>query len=458
VTPDDAQFLYLQSVSWPMPVASANGRWLSDPVWDAPPMSTLPRWQFRFHDPSSLECFAWRARASQYTLDWADLFRFDLNRSGQPSAGEMRGFHLVFRLRVQRGGTMAFFDTDGCIIRRNHEIVHEDREAHPLRNHELPVEYGDHLEVAQWQSGGPWTWGARWEAGRAAPDDMLVSLLAPYGRRVEDALARPNGPPLKIYTNGTDPVRCALGIYSMALNGYRPAGIQVFGEHQWNQSSRRVLTTLLPFADIVDTGRVERTLDALNPCLVPLARSSWGAMKICIGLFVPPYEYCFLDDDIFVLDRIDDALRLHEDHTLVYAVDMDRGRRHRAIWCPEDAERPLLGEVSTGFYLIRNNTDLKRQSDRLLKTRPGEGGHPAWMWEQGFFAWEFGETKTAMLPTQRYFCPVFDGLPGGLLGYDWSRNPCGFTFVHFGGPKPKPGDDHAGGLVHEILGRHRAKA
>jgi hypothetical protein len=59
------------------------------------------------------------------------------------------------------------------------------------------------------------------------------------------------------------------------------------------------------------------------------------------------------------------------------------------------------------------------------------------------------------LPTQRYFVPFFDGLPGGLQGYDWRTNPCEFACVHFGGPAPKPGDLEAGSLFHEILGRHR---
>jgi hypothetical protein len=239
----------------------------------------------------------------------------------------------------------------------------------------------------------------------------------------------------------------------MVLNGYRPDGIQVFGENQWNDRARQVFNALLPFADIVATERVERALEALNAGLIPLARMSWGLMKICIGLFVPPYEYCFLDDDIFVLDRIDDALRLHQEHTLVYAADADYEARYRAAWCPSEPDQPVLGRINTGFYLMRNAGDRLRQSERLVQTP--RNGHPIWAWEQGFFACEFGAEPTAMLPTQRYFYPLFDGLPGGLLGYDWFGNPCGFAMVHFGGPKPKPGDDHASGLVHAILARHR---
>jgi hypothetical protein len=447
VTTDDAQFMYLLSVCWPQPVDSRDGRWTSAPAWDAPVMTRAPEWQFRSFE-----------RAAHFALDWSEWFRSDLNRSGQPTAGEMRGFHLVFRLRVMRGGKLAFYDTDGCIIRRNGEIVHEDREAHALQRHELLVEYGDLLEVAQWSSGGPWSWGGRWEKPPAPPDEMLLNVMAPYRRCIEEAMARPNGPTLKVYTHGADPVRCALSTYSMVLNGYRPAGIQIFGDYQWSAHSREMLTALLPFADIVDSARVDRALEALNPRLVPLARSTWAAMKICIGLFVPPYDYVLLDDDIFVLDRIDDALQWHEEHALVYAVDLDYSRRYRDIWCAGDPSRPLLGTINTGFYLIRNSAvDRLRQSERLLATPLPLERHPAWMWEQGFFAWEFAPQSTMMLPTQRYFYPVHDGLPGGLQGYDWANNPCGFAWVHFGGPKPKPGDDHAGGLVHAILGRHRTR-
>jgi hypothetical protein len=441
----DRHCVHLLSASWPVPIALENGRWISEPAWDAPAMPTLPPWQFRM-----LDC------GSYYVLDWTDLFRSDLNRTGQPSPGEMRGFHIVFRLRVQRGGRLAFSSTDGCIIRLNGEIVHEDRERRPLARHEIGVNYGDVLDVAHWHTNGPWTWGARWEPGTESLERMLLRVMAPYRCRVEQALTRPNGPALKMFAAGQAPVRCALGIYSMVLNGYRPASIHLFGEHQWTQPVRTILTDLLPFVDIVPTTRVEQALDALSPALAPLAHKAWGAMKICIGLFVPPYEYCFLDDDIVVLDRIDDALRLHEAHTLVCPQDADYGRQYREIWSPEDSASPVLGNINTGFYLMRDTGDRERRSERLLRTPLN--GRPIWMWEQGFFASEFGPPHGVLLPTQRYFYPLFDGLPGGLLGYDWRRNPCEFAWVHFGGPKPKPGDDHVGGLIHDILGRHRAAA
>jgi hypothetical protein len=431
------------SVSWPIPIELDDQRWISEPAWDAPTMPTLPPWQFRMQDGDSY-----------FDLDWTDLFRSDLSLSGRPSPGEMRGFHVVFRLRVEKGGRLAFHHTDGCIIRRNGTIVHDVRERTQPTRHELAVNYGDHLEVAHAQVSGAWIWGARWEPGTASVDHMLLEVMEPYRRKVEEALTRPNGPALKIYTTGIEPFRCALGIYSLILNGYRPAGIHVFGDHQWKDRSRRVLDLLLPFADIVPLARVEQTLAAVNPRLVPLAQSCWAAMKICIGLFNPPFEYCFLDDDIFVLDRLDDALRLHEEHTLVCAQDADYSARYREIWGTDDPGMPVQGRVNTGFYLMRNTADPAALSERLLRV-PSDG-HPIWTWEQGFFACEYGLRHAALLPTQRYFYPVFDGFPGGLLGYDWRRNPCGFAMVHFGGPTPKPGDKDAGALVHDILGRHCA--
>ena len=67
------------------------------------------------------------------------------------------------------------------------------------------------------------------------------------------------------------------------------------------------------------------------------------------------------------------------------------------------------------------------------------------------FAALFAGDRTLELSTQRYFYPLFDGLPGGILGYDYARNPCGFASVHFGGLVEKPGDTVALFLAPEIL-------
>ncbi len=61
------------------------------------------------------------------------------------------------------------------------------------------------------------------------------------------------------------------------------------------------------------------------------------------------------------------------------------------------------------------------------------------------------------LPSQRYFYPAFDGLPGGLLGYDYAGNPCGFVTIHFGAHFQKPSDSESLLLANQILGRHLAR-
>jgi len=78
---------------------------------------------------------------------------------------------------------------------------------------------------------------------------------------------------------------------------------------------------------------------------------------------------------------------------------------------------------------------------------------PAWQWEQGFIATQFADEAVCELPTQRYFYPYFDGLPGGMLGYDYARNPCGFASIHFGCLIEKPSDCMAQLLAPAILGR-----
>jgi hypothetical protein len=442
VIPNHEQWLQVLSVSWPRPAAIQDDRWIGTPDWDTPLMPWLPSWRFEALD--GVGCHA---------LDWSDGFRMDLNRYGQPNAAEMRGFYVVFRLRVQHSGRLVFFASDGCIIRRNGEVVHEDRRRHGVDRHELGVGIGDRLEIAQWQSSGRWIWAARWEPSPVTGDQLACAEA--HRHRVEDALTRPNGPMLKVFTDAADPLRCVLSIYSLVLNGYRPAGIQIFGEQQWPERSAHVMRTLLPFADIVSLSRLERTLDALNPGLVPLTKRLWGAMKLCIGLFFPPYTYCYMDDDIIVLDRMDDALQLLDRHTLVSASDNEPVFRYTALQYPvrpEWPERPVPRNLSTGFYLIKNDGDLVAQSERAVNT-PTDN-HQSWIWEQGFFAWEFARASTAVLPHQRYFVPLFDGLPGGIHGYDWYGNPCQFAWVHFGAMfEAKPGDDEAALWFQDVLRR-----
>ena len=433
--------LRLISCSWPRPVAARARRWISDPEWNAPAMASVPACHIRTIDGQPT-----------FAIDWRKCFAEGIASPEWHLAGEMKEFHVVFRLRAERSGTLVFHDDDGCIIRRNGVIVHEDREVHPMRRHELPVRAGDTLEVAQWQFHGDWIWAGRIESRQRSIDDD-IDLLAAFRDDVLRALERPNGPVLKTYFSASHPLRAALAVHSLILNGYRPKAVQVYGDYQWDADRRRTIERLLPFAEIVPTSEVIESVGELNPLVVQIARSVWSAMKICIGLFHPPYEYCFVDDDVFVLDRMDDALALFGGHDLVYQADWDHGGNYLRIWRPSSTAPLATGNINTGLYFVRNNRDRSAQALRLAGNPPD--GQPAWLWEQGFMATEFADAASAALPTQRYFYPIFDGLPGGILGYDWAANPCGFTTTHFGGLRQKPGDDDARALAASILGRRR---
>ncbi|HKV11215.1 MAG TPA: hypothetical protein VJ725_23945 [Thermoanaerobaculia bacterium] len=384
-------------------------------------------------------------------VDWRDLFARPIQVHVGHRTGEMKEFHVVFRLRAERSGTLVFFDDDGCIIRRNGEVVHEDRDAHPLQRHEIEVSAGDRLEIAQWQLNGDWQWAGRIEP---APPSLRrdVELFAPYRPLVEEAFRSPNGPPLKTYFAAAQPVCTALAIHSLILNGYRPERVLVFGDSQWDAERRRAVEALLPFAEVVPTEAVLETAQALDPGLPAIARSCWAAMKLCVGLLHPPLDYCFLDDDVFILDRMDEAIRRFEDHDLVYAPDCNHGESYRRIWKFADDVLPT-GDINTGIVFVRNRHDRAGQGKALVENPPH--AHPAWLWEQGFVATDFAHDRTCSLPTSEYFYPIFDGLPGGLSEYDWAANPCGFVTVHFGGLQRKPSDEDCRALFHDILGRHR---
>jgi hypothetical protein len=432
----------LISCSWPRPIEHADARWTSEPDWGAPAMPIRPplTWQSIHGEPC-------------WTIDWRQLCRGGLAPWDPHFGGEMRGFHIVFRLEVNRTGRLVFWDDDGCIIRRNGEIVHHDPYAHWLTRHEIEVSAGDHLEVAHWQLNGEWLWGARiasFEDARAEAPGILWR----YREAAEQCLHQPNGPPLKMYSHASAPVRTIVSIYSMVLNGYVPSQVLLFGEHQWSEETRQLFSSLLPFAEIVPTEQVVRYISAYGgPKLAEMAYAYWWVMKALVSLLYPPDEFCSMDDDVFILDHTGDALADFQSHDLIFAPDMDHTDEYLATWEPVlecSAPLPTAG-FNAGLYWIRNGHDPNMVADFALQVRPEAKSEYAW--EQGFIATLYAARSTRQLSTQRYFYPLFDGLPGGPLGYDYANNPCGFASVHFGGLREKPSDIAALLLAPEILGR-----
>jgi hypothetical protein len=423
--------------SWPRPVAH-DGRWHSAPEWDAPRMPFLPQ-------P------AWESIQGEicWAIDWCELFRRGVGVWDPSVTGEMRGFHVVFRVKIAASGPLIFWDDDGSIIRRRGVVIHEDVSAHPPRRSTVEVEAGDVLEVAHWQWMGEWIWAARFET-----EQPPGSALLPYRDTVLDRLRSADGPPLKLYTDGRHPVRAALAVYSLVLNGYRPAEVILFGDYQWSDHSRHVFRDTLPFATIVPYGVVsERVRTLAGMRLVHLARHYWWVMKALVALLMPPAEFCLMDDDVFILGSVADALEHFQRHDLVYAPDTDHGAAYRTTWgWLQRGPCPSHGMFNAGLYWMRNTLDPRTVAVAALRVHPRHIQH--WVWEQGLISTLFAR-NAFQLPTQRYFYPLFDGLPGGPLGYDYALNPCGFASIHFGGLTPKPGDEATALLAPEILDASR---
>ena len=433
------------SCSWPRPVEQLDGHWASEPEWDAPlmPVPPQPHWE-RIHDE-----WCW-------TINWRDLFRGGLKWGGASTGGEMRGFHVVFRLRIKGNGKLVFWDDDGCVIRRNGEVIHCDRSAHMLTRKEIAVSVGDLLEVAQWQLNGEWQWGAWLTQRENNTATAPAELLLPYRDSVQQRLRHPDGPPLKMYSHGRTPVRAVVSLYSMILNGYVPSKVFIFGEDQWTGQARELFASMLPFAEIIPAGQVIKYIQSIGgPRLAQMARRYWYVMKTFISLLYPPEECCSIDDDVFILDRVDDALAAFQRCDLVFAQDTDHGRAYLATWSRVYGRLQAMhtGRFNAGLYWIRNSNDPRIIANLALQSRPG--ATVSYVWEQGFIATLYTHKNTCPLPTQRYFYPLFDGLPGGMLGYDYALNPCGFASVHFGGLAEKPSDDVAIHLAPDILSRYQ---
>jgi hypothetical protein len=387
-----------------------------------------------------------------WAIDWREVFGGGLKFWSPRASGEMRGFHVVFEVRINGTGQLAIWADDGCIIRRSDKVIHCDRSAHMAARSEVTVSAGDRLEIGQWQYNGEWMWGAQLPNDRApvASADSLLRYLSAVERRLKDA----NGPPLKMYFSGQNPLRTALALYSLVINGYSPSEVVVFGEYQWSEDARSLFKTLLPFARIVPTREVlERVASLGGRGLADLAERHWFVMKTCIGLLCPPDEFFFMDDDVFILDRMSEALDAFDRCDLIFAPDDDYGDAYLAAWgwLYGKSEALPTASINTGIYGLRNRLDPQKIASSLMKV--AVDSLPGWMWEQGFMACQYSDGPVFKLPTQRYFYPYFDGLPGGMLSYDYRLNPCGFVSIHFGGLAEKPSDAAALALAPEILWR-----
>jgi len=390
-------------------------------------------------------------------VDWREFFGGHLSFWEPRLSGEMRGFHVILRVRINVSGTLVVRDGHGSRIRRDSEVVHDRTSVRSQESDTIEVTAGDCLEVAQWQLEG----GSMFAARMARTDTSLersASVLAPYLAAVERRLRAPNGPPLKMYFSGETPIRTVIALYSLILNGYSPASVQIFGEEQWTGESRALFESLLPFSTIVPRDDVLRRAEAAGGRqLVELAQQDWLVTKACVALLCSPSEFCYMDDDVYILDDMRDAIDAFRDHALVFGPDADYSEDYLRAWrFLYDSDEPLpTGRFNGGLYLLKSVRDAETIGRAMLHTPLDV--LPSWQWEQGFMACLYGREATYALQSRRYFYPYFDGLPGGVRHYDYAANPCGFVSIHFGGLAVKPGDADALVVARQILGRRAGR-
>jgi hypothetical protein len=229
----------------------------------------------------------------------------------------------------------------------------------------------------------------------------------------------------------------------------------LFGEHQWSQEVRELFAAAFPFAEVVPTKQLMERFEELGGSrLSEMAQQYWWVMKGLVALVCPPEESCMMDDDVFILDRVDDALEAFERCDLVYQRQIDWGEDYLEYWDqlidPELQWLPT-GALNTGVCWIRQYLVPRRVVKYALSSQPS--ATPWYIWEQGLIAALYARSNVHELPTPRYFYPLIDGLPGGSVGYDYEGNPCGFASVHFAGMPEKPLDSVALRLAPQILAR-----
>jgi hypothetical protein len=166
-----------------------------------------------------------------------------------------------------------------------------------------------------------------------------------------------------------------------------------------------------------------------------------------------------MDDDVFVLDSVSDALERFAHCDAVFTPDTNHGAAYLSVWGSifgNDAVSPSrlsTGRMNTGLVWLRAVHDPASLAQLILQGRHA-AGIGAWAWEQGLFANVYARCRVHQLSSARYLLPLWEGLPGGVLGYDYLENPSGFAAIHFAGLWNKPSDAAAAFLAPQILFRN----
>ena len=350
----------LLECSWPQPVDLAGGRWLSPPAWQAPlmPYHPQPRWDLMEHMPV-----------------WTIAGRPFVTCSSHGGFGKMPGRCEGFRspsgsscealATLRSGQRMAASSVGRCCPDRRScrpwigpPCRGRDGGRH-ARHRPVPV---DRQLVV----------GAGFVPPTVSAEDAL-DMLTPFLNPITTRLQSAAGPAIKMFTDGQHPYRAVVAAYSMIVNGYAPSSLLLYGDYQWSAGARACFEQLLPFATIVPTVDVCDRLERLGGAdLATLALRYWYVMKACVMVLEEPDEFCAMDDDVFVLDDVGDAVQAFRTHDYVFPPEDDFADEYHRLWS-RVIPRPWpigTGRANIGVSWQRQRHDRKSVAEAIVEVSP----------------------------------------------------------------------------------------
>jgi SAM-dependent methyltransferase len=265
--------------------------------------------------------------------------------------------------------------------------------------------------------------------------DKIAHLLSPLAAEAARRIAIPNGPPVAVYCDGNSPVRAAIAIYSLILNGYGPEKVALFGEHRWSEETKAFLQASLSFAEFPATESLRSAVRrAGGETLEGMIGGNDFGLRAAMALFVSNEEMCILEDDVVVLDGLDEGVNRLRTHDLVFAPAIDKGRQFRKRWpTARKLPRPLAtADFGGGLYWLRPVTHPGLIAQQILRLSMPSGGNPDRDWLNGLIALAYARHDIWKLPEQLHIntASALEATPKQLvqlrqtiLSYDFQRNP-----------------------------------
>jgi hypothetical protein len=293
----------------------------------------------------------------------------------------------------------------------------------------------------------------------------IAHLLTPLAAAAAGRMVIPNGPTVAVYSDGTSPVRTAIAIYSLVLNGYAPHSVKVFGEHRWSEGTKAFFQASLPFAEIPATEELRSAIRRAGDKALErmIAENDFG-LRAAMALFVSNDEMCILEDDVVIIDGLDEGVNRLRTHDLVYAPANDKGRQFRMRW-PTVRKLPtalIAADFGGGLYWLRPTSHPALIAEYILQLAVPSGGEPDSDWLNGLIALSYARYDVWKLPEHLHTnAATVSGdtheqqaqLREKLLSYDYQHNPMRLCSICLDSPLRPLSDREALALVPSLFAR-----